>query len=710
MEIKQGTRLGNYEILAPIGKGGMGEVYKAKDTRLDRTVAIKVLPAHLSGDADLRERFEREARTVSSLNHPHICTLHDIGREGDVDFLVMEHIEGETVAARLERGPLSLDEVIRYGTEISQGLDQAHRQGVVHRDVKPGNVMLTSSGAKLLDFGLAEPGVNRATTDLSALSSLPTEQRSLTEKGVVLGTFQYMAPEQLEGKDVDVRTDIFALGALLYEMVTGKKAFAGASQASLISAIMSSEPAPMSAVQPLSPAALEHLIRTCLAKDPDKRWQSAGDVALQLEWIAEAGSHAAGMSTSAGARGRERAAWAVAGLTTIAAILFAVFLTMAPPTTSPMVRFDVPAPEGLPVVGSPKISPDGRYLAFNATDEQGATRIWLRSLNALEAQPLPGSEGTGRPFWSPDSTQLGFFSDGKLKRIPVGGGPAQTICDAPSGADGSWSEDGVILYDGRGTDPIMQVAASGGIPSPLVTPEEESNAQVGWPQFLPGSRNFLYVAFGADEPKVRMGSLDGGERTTVLAGQSRVEYAPPGHLLYVRENTLVAQGFDADAGETTGQPIPLAENLGINNVGLAHFSASRNGVLAFRGGDAGGGQLVWVDRQGEREQAETEAGDIFATDLSPDGRWLAIEMNRSSSDPGDIWIRDLVRGVTSRFTFEEGSERNPLWSPAGDRIVYSMEREGRPVIAAKAIDGPGEAEILVEGENLLAPSSWSPDV
>ena len=681
MEIKQGTRLGNYEILAPIGKGGMGEVYKAKDTRLDRIVAIKVLPAHLSGDPHLRERFEREARTVSSLNHPHICTLHDIGREGDVDFLVMEHIEGETIAARLERGPLSLDEVIRYGREISQGLDQAHRQGVVHRDVKPGNVMLTGSGAKLLDFGLAKPGVNSATTDLSALSSLPTEQRSLTEKGVVLGTFQYMAPEQLEGKDVDVRTDIFALGAVLYEMVTGKKAFAGASQASLISAVMSSEPTSMSALQPLSPAALEHLIRTCLAKDPDKRWQSAGDVALELEWIAEAGSQATETSTSA-ARGRERAAWAIAGLTTIAAILLAVFLTMRPPTTSPIVRFDVPAPEGLPVVGSPKISPDGRYLAFNATDEQGTTRIWLRSLNALQAQPLPGSEGAGRPFWSPDATQLGFFSDGKLKRIPVGGGPAQTICDAPTGADGSWSEDGVILYDGTGTDPIMQVAASGGIPSPLVTPEDENNAQVGWPQFLPSSRNFLYVAFGADEPKVRMGSLDGGERTTVLAGRSRVEYAPPGHLLYVRENTLVAQGFDADAGETTGQPIPLAETLGIDNVGLAHFSVSRNGVLAFRGGDAGGGQLVWVDRQGEREQAETEAGDIFATDLSPDGRWLAIEMARSSSNRGDIWIRDLVRGVTSRFTFEEGSERAPSGHPQAtaspSRWSTKVEASSRP--------------------------------
>lgn len=711
MDIKQGTRLGPYEILGAIGAGGMGEVYKAKDTRLDRTVAIKVLPKHLSSDADLRERFEREARTVSSLNHPHICTLHDVGREGDVDFLVMEHIEGETLAARLEKGPLSLEEVLRYGIEISEGLDKAHRQGVVHRDLKPGNVMLTQSGAKLLDFGLAKPGVSSATTDLSALSSLPTEQRSLTEKGVVLGTFQYMAPEQLEGKDVDARTDIFALGALLYEMATGKKAFDGSSQASLISSIMSADPVPMSILRTMSPAGLEHLIQTCLAKDPDKRWQSASDIARQLEWIAQASASADVATGSAAARGRERIAWVVAGLAAIGAIAFASLWISRAPTPAPMVRFDVAPPAGLPIMGSPKLSPDGRYLAFNGTDDQGTTQIWVRALSAIAPQPLNGSEGSGRgrPFWSPDSTQLGFFADGKLKRISVSGGPAQTVCDAATGADGTWSDDGIILFDGTGADPIMRVPATGGVPAPMVSPEDEDGAQVGWPQFLPGSRRFLYVTFGAGDPRVRIRSLDGGEAATVLAGQSRVEYAPPDHLLYVRDNTLVVQGFDADAGETTGEPIPLAEDLDIDTVGLAHFSASRNGVLAFRGGEAGGGQLTWVDLEGGSAEAEAEPGDIFTTDLSADGRWLAIEMSTSSSEPTDIWIRDLVRGVTSRFTFEEGSERTPIWSPAGDRIAYSMEHENTRVIAVKSVGGASEPEILLGGETAKHPSSWSPD-
>ncbi|MGH9462494.1 MAG: protein kinase domain-containing protein, partial [Vicinamibacteria bacterium] len=587
MSLTPGTKLGPYEIVSPIGAGGMGGVYKAQDTRLDRTVAIKVLPSHLADDADLRQRFEREARTVSSLNHPHICTLHDIGREGDVAFLVMEHIEGETLAERLKKGPVPLNEALTYAVQITEALDKAHRQGVVHRDLKPGNVMLTKSGAKLLDFGLAKlAGTVSGAPDMSTLSSLPTEQKSLTAAGTILGTFQYMAPEQLEGREADARTDIFALGALIFEMVTGKKAFEGKSQASLISSIMSSEPASVSTVQPFSPAALDRVIRTCLAKDPDKRWQSAGDVARELEWIAQAGPEAAARPSAAG-RLRERVAWSAAAVATLAAIVFATLWVLRAPEPPRVVRFDVPPPERLPVVDSPKLSPDGRYLAFNGTDEQGIAQIWVRPLNALQAVPLSGTEGAGRAFWSPDSTQLGFFSGGKLKKIAVSGGPPQTICDAPTGADGAWSEGGVILYDGQGTDPIMRVSASGGIASPQVTPSGEKAAQVGWPQFLPGGEKFLYVVFGASSAEeVRIGSLDGGESKTVLAGLSRVEYAPPGHLLYVRETTLVAQPFDSASGETTGEPVPLAEELGIDSVGLAHFSASRTGVLAFRGGEA----------------------------------------------------------------------------------------------------------------------------
>ena len=686
--------------------GGMGEVYKAQDTRLDRTVAIKVLPSHLSDDADLRQRFEREARTVSSLNHPHICTLHDIGREGDVVFLVMEHIEGETLTERLKKGPVPLNEALTYAVQIAEALDKAHRQGVVHRDLKPGNVMLTKTGAKLLDFGLAKlVGTVPGAPDMSSLSSLPTEQKSLTAAGTILGTFQYMAPEQLEGGEADTRTDIFALGAVIYEMVTGRKAFGGKSQASLISSIMSSEPASVSTTQSFSPPALDRVIRTCLAKDPDKRWQSAGDVARELEWIAEAGPEAE-VRPSAGGRLRERVAWSVAAAATVAAVLFAALWVMRAPEPPSVVRFDVPPPAGVPVVDSPKLSPDGRYLAFNAIDEQGNAQIWLRPLNALEARPLAGTEGTTRPFWSPDSSYLGFFADGKLKKIPVDGGPAQTICDAPTGADGAWNEDGVILYDGQGTDPIWRVSAAGGIPSPFITPDAEA-AQVGWPQFLPGGHKFLFVAFGSDQPEIRIASLDGDDSKTVLAGQSRVEYTPPGYLLYVRESTLVAQGFDADSGEITGEPVPLAEDLGISTVGLAHFSASRNGVLAFRGGEAGGGRLVWTDRKGEIDDPEDEPADIRATDLSRDGRWLAMEMNAGSGR--DIWVRDLVRGVTSRFTFNEERDQSPIWSPDGQRIAFSTERDGEFDLAVKPVAGAGEVEILLQTPHRQFPSSWSAD-
>jgi len=704
MSLDPGTKLGPYKILAPLGAGGMGEVYKAQDTRLDRTVAIKVLPPHLADDADLRQRFEREARTVSGLNHPHICTLHDIGREGEVTFLVMEHIEGETLAERLKKGPVPLEEALGYAVQIAEALDKAHRQGVVHRDLKPGNMMLTKSGAKLLDFGLAKIASTVAgASGTATLSSLPTEAKSLTAAGTILGTFQYMAPEQLEGGEADARTDIFALGALIYEMVTGKKAFEGKSQASLISSIMSSEPASVSTVQAFSPPALDRVIRTCLAKDPDKRWQSAGDVARELEWIAQGGAETA-LRPSTGRR--ERVAWIAAAVAAVTAIVFAALWAARAPEPPRVVRFDVPPPTGLPVVGSPKLSPDGRYLAFNATDEQGTAQIWVRPLDAVQAQPLPGTEGTTRPFWSPDSTQLAFFSEGKLKKISIGGGPPQTICDAPTGADGSWSEEGVILYDGQGADPITRVSATGGIPAPFISPDAEA-AQVGWPQFLPGGQRFLYVAFGANEPEVRIASLDGGGSKTVLTGLSRVEYTPPGYLLYVRESTLVAQGFDADSGDVTGEPVPLAEDLGIDAVGLAHFSASRNGVLAFRGGEAGGARLMWVDKGGEVDRSEDEPADIRSTDLSRDGRWLAMEMATGSGL--DIWVRDLVRGVTSRFTFNEARDMNPLWSPDGQRIAFEMEREGHRDLVVKGVGGASEVEVLVEGDNRQGPDSWSSD-
>jgi Tol biopolymer transport system component len=716
--LEVGTHLGPYEILGPLGAGGMGEVYRAKDTRLERTVAIKVLPAHLSSSPDFKQRFEREARVVSSLSHPHICTLHDVGHHEGTDFLVMEHLEGETLAERLGRGPLPMTEVLALGEQIADALDKAHKKGVVHRDLKPANVMLTAGGVKLLDFGLAKQTLSDAQVRTESFSRMLTEapdSAPLTVEGTILGTFQYMSPEQIEGREADARSDIYALGAVLYEMATGRKAFVGKTQASLIGAIMHSKPEPVSKLVPLGPPAFDRLVETCLAKDPENRWGTAHDVALQLRWIAEGGSQV-GLPAPVAARrrNRERLAWGVAVLAALAAAAFAVLWVRRAPEPPQVVRFEMAAPDGLPEVGSPRLSPDGRYLAFAARDDKGGQAIWLRPLNSLTAQRLAGTEGArARPFWSPDSRYLAFMAEGKLKKLPVSGGPAQVICDAPTGADGTWSDDGVILYDGTGSDPIMRVPAGGGIPAPQVATAssegEKGASQVGWPQFLPGSRRFLYVAWGSAQPEVKLASLDGGEVRAVLAGQSRVEFAPPGYLLYVRDNTLVAQPFDSGRGVLTGDPVPLAQDLGVDSVGLAHFTASHNGVVAFRSGEAGGGRLVWVDGKGQSEQAMGEPADVRSTALSPDGRWLAMALRANASSSTDIWVRDLVRGVTSRFSFNEEDDENPVWSPDGTRIAWGSQRGGQFDLAVKAVGGTGEEEVLLEAPGNQFPSSWSPD-
>ncbi len=710
MVLEDGSRLGRYEILGTLGAGGMGEVYRAHDTRLDRTVAIKVLPEHLSSSPEIKQRFEREAKMVSSLSHPHICTLHDVGHHEGVDFLVMELIDGETLAQRLKQGPLPMEKVLELGMQIADALEEAHKSGVIHRDLKPGNIMLTAGGVKLLDFGLAKSQLPESQVRTDSFSRALTDTPSsapLTVEGTILGTFQYMPPEQIEGQEADARSDIFALGAVLYEMATGRKAFEGRTQASLIGSIMHSKPEPVSKIVPLGPPAFDRVVETCLAKEPADRFGTAHDVGLQLKWIAEGGSQV-GLPAllSARRKTRERLAWGVAAVAAIAATTFAVLWAQRAPEPPQVVRFDIPAPDGLPVVGSPRLSPDGRYVAFDARDAEGQKRIWVRPLNSLVAQALPGTEGADfRPFWSPDSRYVGFIAGGKLKKVPVTGGPAQVICDAPSGADGSWSEEGVILFDGQASDPLLRVPAGGGIPAPQIPGEE----QPGWPQFLPGSRQFLYVSVGASQPEIRIASLDGGESRTVLAGQSRVEYAPPGYLLYVRDNTLVAQPFDADAGEITGEPVPVAQDLGLDAVGLAHFSASQNGVLVFRSGEAGGGQLVWVDRKGATGDAVGDPGQIASTALSPDGRWLAMGQIGGSGGASDIWVRDLRRGVTSRFTFNEDDDRNPMWSPDGSRIAFESVRDGQPDIAVKAVGGTGEVEVLLEAEGIQSPSSWSPD-
>ncbi len=714
MSLAAGTKLGPYEVLAPIGAGGMGEVYKAKDTRLGRDVAVKVLPAHMSSSAELRQRLEREAKTISSLSHPHICMLHDVGHQNGTDYLVMEFLEGETLADRLSKGALPMEQALKIGVEIAGALDAAHKSGIVHRDLKPGNVMLTKSGVKLLDFGLAKLAVPEKSA-VSQATSLPTalqESQPLTTRGTILGTFQYMAPEQLEGGEADARSDIFAFGCVLYEMLTGQKAFSGKSQASLISSIMGSDPPPISSIQPMIPASLDRIVKGCIAKEPDHRWSTAHDVMLQLQWIAEGGSMA-GVPAPVVARrkNREKLSWAVAALALLAAAAFAYGFVRRAPKPPELMRFEIATPPEVTTIDVPRISPNGKILAFDATDTEGRARIWVRPLNALVAQPLPGTEGGVRPFWSPDSRFVGFVADGVLKKIDVTGGPPTKICDAPGASDGSWSPEGVILFDGTGADPIYRVAAAGGTKVAAVKLDAaKKETSVGWPEFLPDGKHFLYLLGGekAEDSAYWIASIDSNEKRMLAPAQTLVTYSPPGYLLFVRDKTLVAQPFDAKALKTTGEPIPLAEQIGTDNVGLARFSVSRNGILAYRTGESGG-RLVWRDRAGRELETLGDPGNYGNPILSPSGDRLAYNLADARTGKADIWIRDLARGVNSRFSLGPGNNFRPLWSPDGGGIVFTSDREGTLDLYQKSTQGQGGEKLVLHSDEAKFASSWSRD-
>jgi Tol biopolymer transport system component len=715
MTLSTGTKLGPYEILAPIGAGGMGEVYKAKDTRLERTVAVKVLPTHLSASEEIRQRFEREAKTISQFSHPHICALYDVGRQGETEYLVMEFLEGESLADRLNKGPLPIDQALRIGIEILGALDAAHRGGIVHRDLKPGNVMLTKSGVKLLDFGLAKLAA-APVSDVSEATSLPTalqQSQPLTTRGTILGTFQYMAPEQLEGGEAGPRSDIFSFGCVLYEMLTGQKAFSGKSQASLIGSIMNSDPTPISSIQPMIPASLDRIVRGCLAKEPEHRWSTAHDVMLQLQWIAEGGS-LAGVPAPVVARrkNREKLAWGVAAALALASAALGVGYARRAPQPAPLVRFDVIPPPEIATMDVPRISPNGKLLAFDATDMEGKARIWVRPLNSLTAQPLMGTEGGARPFWSPDSRYLAFIAEGVMKKVDVTGGPPTKICDAPGGSDGTWSSEGVILWDGTGNDPLYRVPAAGGsrtVAVALDTAKKETS--VGWPQFLPDGKHYLYLVTGEkpEDAAYWIGSTDSKEKTKLAPAQTLVQYAPPGYLLFVRDRTLVAQPFDASARKIKGEAVPLAEKIGTDNVGLARFSVSGNGVLAYRTGETGG-RLLWRDRSGKELETLGDPGDYANPTLSPSGDRLAFNLTDSTNAKGDIWIRDLARGVNSRFTLGPGNNNRPVWSPDGATIVFGSDRGGGPFdLYEKAAKGAGEEKLLLKTDENKSAGAWSKD-
>jgi Tol biopolymer transport system component len=715
MTLLSGTRLGPYEIASPLGAGGMGEVYRARDTRLDRTVAIKVLPAHLAGSPELRQRFEREARAISALNHPHICVLHDIGCHDGIDFLVMEYLEGETLADRLKKGPLPLEQVLRYGVEIAEALDRAHRQGIVHRDLKPGNVMLTKSGTKLLDFGLAKLRAAGA-PPLSELSSRPTEAKPLTAEGSIVGTFQYMAPEQLEGKEPDARTDIFALGTLLYEMATGQRAFTGNSHASLIAAILTSNPAPISKLQPLTPPAFDRAVATCLAKDPDDRWQNAHDLAADLKWIAAAGSQAGvAAPVAARRRTRERLAWtAAAGATAVAVIALAFPVRPRPETLERpfQVRFEIPPPgKGMFSGWVTAVSPDGERLAFAATVD-GATHLYLRPLNSPAATRLANTEDGSLPFWSPDGRQLGFAAQGKLKKVDLTGGPAQTLCDIGGFLAGaSWNQEGVIVFSMRSE--LFRVPAGGGEPT-LVGKRAEGENTRSWPQFLPDGRHFLYVSRGArpEEQGIYVASIDSDDRKRIVASDRSAAYSPSGHLLFVRGNALMAQSFDVKKLELSGEAFSVAEQVaqfGFLGTGAA-YSISTNGVLAWVTGPSFASlQMTWLDRSGKKLGTLGEPADYSNPALSPDERSLAVGRIDPQKNTRDLWVFDLVRGTSTRLTFDPADDLNPTWSPDGSRIAFTSNRRGRRELYQKRANGSGDDELLLESKDPMAVEDWSAD-
>jgi Tol biopolymer transport system component len=694
----------------------MGEVYKARDTRLERTVAIKVLPDHLSSSPEVRQRFEREAKTISQLSHPHICALYDVGREGEAEYLVMEYLEGQTLSDRLGNGALPLSQTLKIGVEIADALDKAHRQGIVHRDLKPGNVMLTKTGVKLLDFGLAKAMEPAAPP--SGATSLPTVmsagRENLTQEGTILGTFQYMAPEQLEGRDADGRTDIFAFGCVLYEMATGRKAFSGASQASLISSIMKEEPAPLSVVQPTSPAALDRVLRKALSKDPEDRWQSAGDLGSELKWIAEGGSASGIAAPVLPARTRRLAwlPWAAALL--LAAAGFAAGLRARRTVEVPLTRssIDLPPEMDLDRWTSPAISPDGSTLVFSATGSDRKRQLWIRRMDGFAVQPIPGTDEAMGPFWSPDSRSIGFFASRKLKRVPVAGGPVQTICDAQDGRGASWSVEDVIVFAPAPFGGLSKVAATGGAPA-AVTKVDRQGETHRLPWFLPDGKHLLYLAGTQTSDEDRVTTIQAldlatGKSSPVAQENSEGRFVEPGYLVFLREGNLLAQPFDRRALKTAGPAVPIAEGVAFEAFRwVGKFTISNTGRLVYQSNEAyRKSRLTWFDLDGKPLGSIGEATNFFTVALSPDARRVVATVLGNKNFRPEIRLYDLDRGVGSRFTFGTHGANFPVWSPDGNSVAYGDPGSG---VRVKPADGSSEAKLILAEKANIWPLSWSAD-
>jgi serine/threonine protein kinase/Tol biopolymer transport system component len=710
MGLAAGTKLGPYEIQSPLGAGGMGEVYRARDTRLERDVAVKVLSSKLSSDPASRQRLEREAKAVSKLSHPHICTLHDIGHQDGVDFLVMELVEGETLDQRLTKGFLPPEQTTRMAAQIADALAKAHKLGIVHRDLKPSNVMLTKTGAKLMDFGLAKEFGPAPLPD--ALTAMTAEQSKLTAEGTIVGTFQYMAPEQLEGRDADARTDIFALGELIYEMATGRPAFTGKSRASLIAAILSSEPHPMKALQPMTPPALERVVKKCLAKDPDERWQSASDLASELNWIAEGGSQAGEAGhIPAGNRKWQLASWLLAATFFLLAVAGGAAWWKAINRRLPPMYFhtSVPFP-----ANDLALSPDGRTLAMVAYSTQANNYVlWTNEVGGRQTSSLDGTQGASYPFWSPDGRSIGFFADGKLKKVDVSGGQPQVLCDAPNGRGGTWNRDGVIVFTPDSLGGLSRVSSSGGSPVEITKPDTSRfETTHRWPVFLPDGKHFLYLAANfsgqLENNAIFLGSLDSQDKRLLVNTSANAAYAQPGYLLYLRDKTLVAQPFDRRRYVLSGEPHPLSDDvLYFPGVDRAVFSVSGGEVLITQTGrGASVSQLTWFDRSGKAVGTLGMVGSYPNVRLSPDGRKVAAEQTDPDGRTTHIWIHESARSATTRLTFDPSLHQAPIWSPDGRQILFGSNSKLGFHLYLKNADGSGSEEQVADFGAGLQVNLW----
>ncbi|MGH9955584.1 MAG: protein kinase domain-containing protein [Pyrinomonadaceae bacterium] len=723
MTLANGTRLGRYEIRSQLGAGGMGEVYLARDPKINRDVAIKVLPASFSSDGDRLRRFEQEVEATGKLNHPNILAVYDVETHDGSPYVVYELLEGETLRERLSGGALSTRKALDYAAQIAQGLTAAHAKGIIHRDLKPENIFITNDGRiKILDFGLAK--LIEPTQITEAQTELLTRKAN-TDPGSVMGTVGYMSPEQVRAQRVDHRSDIFSLGLILYEMLSGKRPFRGDSAVETLNAILKEDPAELSESNSQINPALERVVMHCLEKSPEQRFQSARDVTFALEalsglsssrTVAEAFPLAAPRS-----KNRERLAWIVAGtclLVLLAALPFAVSYLRRAPADERVLRLSLLPPEKATmsdgIVTSFAISPDGRRLAFVASSD-GQNRLWVRSLDSLTAQALPGTEGASSasaPFWSPDSRFIGFGAGGKLKKIEVSGAPPQTLCDASTMRGGTWNRNGVILFATGLSSVLYRVPATGGEPTPVTTLDQSRSETLHrWPYFLPDGQRFLYFVRSREaESEIFMGSLDGKETKRLLPGAVAAVYAAPGFVLFLRDGILMAQRFDAGELQLTGEPFPIAERVAFNvGLGRGAFSVSDSGVLAYAAGSSEINQPLWFDRAGKQLGSVGTAGLYFSVWLSPDENRAAVNRVDTQTGTNDVWLFDLQRGVPSRFTTDPASDSNPTWSPDGGEIVFNSNREGINNLYRKIASGGGTEELLFKSDEEKWPDDWSLD-